>query len=224
VNYTVSGQNRSLALALQRLRRDRDRLIFGIRRARINARWLAAADRSGAKSASADCRSPLRALQKRRLASMDLFVRHENMKLYRREIDQGAFGFVAQRLARWSSVLATSTPLPGAQSATTSNIVSRHWHDPYAINTAIKHTAKNVAIRGTSIGLDNDRPRPRNVKPCRSDAVGAVLRSLKLSSDCDLKGIGAKICRREPPGFEASYVRLFALPELERHKHTQADC
>jgi hypothetical protein len=91
-------------------------------------------------------------------------------------------------LAPQSSVsvpLATPASPPAAQSATLPIIVSRHWHDPYAIDTAIKPTAKNVASRRTSKSSDNVRPRPRNVKPCRSDAVGTVLRSLKISSDCE---------------------------------------
>ena len=84
-----------------------------------------------------------------------------------------------------SGHLALPASPPVAQPAPFPNIVSRHWHDPYAIDTTLKPTAKYGVTRKTNNNADSDRQKVTTVKPCRSDAVGAVLRSLKLSTDCE---------------------------------------
>jgi hypothetical protein len=87
-------------------------------------------------------------------------------------------------LSSVTSPLATSAPQPEAQPVTFPKLASRHWRDPYAAPMAIKTSAKPVTKLKTSKRLDRHRPRVTHAKPCQCNAIGTLLKSLKLSSDC----------------------------------------
>jgi hypothetical protein len=85
--------------------------------------------------------------------------------------------------------------VPNSVSPEETNIVSRHWHDPNATNSA---TAKSKQFRQTvtakkdksaadpkgSQAADHAKPGAQT-KPCNRTGVGDFLRSLNLSPACD---------------------------------------
>jgi hypothetical protein len=71
------------------------------------------------------------------------------------------------------------------------NIVSRHWHDPNAINSSAaksKRTAKNgksAADSRDSQAADRSKPSEQTKRCDRSAAFNGLLRSLNLAPACD---------------------------------------
>src|SRR5258708_4234014 len=75
---------------------------------------------------------------------------------------------------------------PSSKPKTITKIVSRHWHDPNAKNTAVSSPSRQTKNRVPKKGDNVDRTKPAaEVKPCRTDAFGSMLRSLKLSPECE---------------------------------------
>jgi hypothetical protein len=71
------------------------------------------------------------------------------------------------------------------------NIVSRHWHDPNALNLSAansKRTAKKgkpAAVSKEGQAADRSKPSEQTKRCDRSAAFGGLLKSLNLASDCD---------------------------------------
>jgi hypothetical protein len=80
----------------------------------------------------------------------------------------------------------SSTTLP-----TETKIISRHWHDPNAINSSVaksKRTAKkgkSAADSSDSQAADRSKPNEPTKRCDRTAAFGGLLRSLNLAPACD---------------------------------------
>jgi hypothetical protein len=85
--------------------------------------------------------------------------------------------------------------VPNSVSPEETNIVSRHWHDPNATNSATAKSKKLgrtlTAKKGKSTadprgGRAADHAKPgAQTKPCNRTAVGDFLRSFNLAPACD---------------------------------------
>src|SRR5258708_7180280 len=83
-----------------------------------------------------------------------------------------------------SAKVPPETSLPSPTPIT--KIASRHWHDPNAKSIPATTPHQKPSGKESKKGAKGDRPKATAVvKPCRSDAFGGLLRSLKLSPECE---------------------------------------
>jgi hypothetical protein len=102
--------------------------------------------------------------------------------------------YVRQEKPSQSTLQAIDLIVPAVQktiSPAETNIVSRHWHDPNAINSSAaksKRTAKkgkSAADSSDSQAADHSNPNEPTKRCDRTAAFSGLLRSLNLAPACD---------------------------------------
>jgi hypothetical protein len=79
------------------------------------------------------------------------------------------------------------TPSQAAGSTATTNIASRHWHDPNAKKPAAVSPGRRIKGEGPKQGKNVDRGKPAvELRSCRRpEGFAGVLRALNLTPGCD---------------------------------------